>query len=226
MSQLVLLRHGESMWNAANVFTGWVDVPLSSKGIEEALKAGDVLADIDFSAVFVSELDRAMATAMLALSKTRTGKTPVVMHTEGDRREKWATIYSEKMADLIIPVYRDWSINERYYGELQGRNKAEMAKEFGADQVHLWRRSYDVQPPNGECLKDTADRTLPYFQGKIVPELKSGNVLVVAHGNSLRAIVMYLDHLTPDQVPKLEIPTGKPIIYGYQEGGFERNRSS
>ena len=224
MGQLVLLRHGESMWNRENMFTGWVDVPLSEQGIQEALKAGEELADIDFSVIYVSTLDRAMATAMICLSKTHTGKTPVIIHDEeADRREKWAKIYSDKMNSKIIPVHRDWHLNERYYGELQGKNKKEMVDEYGADQVHIWRRSFDVRPPKGECLKDTADRTIPFFKETIMSQLASNkNILVVAHGNSLRSIVMYLDNLSSDEVVDLEIPTGVPLIYHYDRGGFSK----
>jgi 2,3-bisphosphoglycerate-dependent phosphoglycerate mutase len=131
----------------------------------------------------------------------------------------WTTIYSESMNDNIIPVYRDWHLNERYYGELQGKNKAETAREYGDEQVHLWRRSYDVPPPAGECLKDTAERTIPFFKEKIMPQLENGsNVLIAAHGNSLRSIVMYIENLTKEQVLSLEIATGKPLMYEMQNG--------
>lgn len=189
MATLVLLRHGESQWNRENRFTGWVDVPLSPKGIEEALRAGDALksAGLHFDAAYTSALQRAQETLRLAL---------------------------ERLGQTGIPVVKDAALNERHYGDLQGLNKAETAKQFGDAQVHLWRRSYDIAPPHGESLKDTAARTLPYFHGQIVPALKAGrSVLVAAHGNSLRSIVMDLEHLTKEQVLELNLATGVPYVY-------------
>jgi 2,3-bisphosphoglycerate-dependent phosphoglycerate mutase len=222
MSKLILLRHGESVWNKKNVFTGWVDVPLSIKGIEEAITAGKQLADINFDLVFTSVQVRAIETAMLVLAQNQSAKTPVVIHSEGKMKD-WATIYSKDMIENIIPVYRDWHLNERYYGELQGLNKAETAKIYGDEQVHLWRRSYDVPPPKGECLKDTAARTIPFFKETILPALKDGkNVLLSAHGNSLRSIVMSIDGLNTKDILKLEIPTGRPIVYEYLHDELKR----
>ena len=222
MAQLVLIRHGESMWNKKNVFTGWVDVPLSTNGIDEALKAGDRLSDIAFDVVYTSVQIRAIQTAMIALARNKSDKTPVVVHTEGKMAE-WTGIYSEEMKMNIIPVYRDWHLNERYYGELQGKNKAETAEAYGKEQVHLWRRSYDVPPPKGECLKDTAERTIPFFTEKILKNLGEGkNVLVSAHGNSLRSIVMYIENLSREEVLDLEIPTGSPILFDFSDGKLSR----
>jgi 2,3-bisphosphoglycerate-dependent phosphoglycerate mutase len=223
MGKLILLRHGQSVWNMKNVFTGWVDVPLSSTGIHEAIKAGEKLANIDFDVVFTSVQVRAIETAMLALAQNHSDKTPVVIHDEGKMKD-WATIYSDDMKKKLIPVYRDWHLNERYYGELQGLNKAETAKVYGDEQVHQWRRSYDVPPPNGECLKDTAERTIPYFKEQILKALAGGkNVLVSAHGNSLRSIVMFIDDLSEKEVLALEIPTGQPIVYEYSAGKLIRS---
>ncbi len=222
MSKLVLLRHGESVWNKKNVFTGWVDVPLSPNGIDEAINAGKELSEVNFDLVFTSVQVRAIETAMIALAQNASDKTPVVIHDDG-KMNKWAVIYSEEMKKNIIPVYRDWHLNERYYGELQGLNKAETAEVYGKEQVHQWRRSYDVPPPNGECLKDTAGRTIPFFKERIMSELAEGKcVLVSAHGNSLRSIVMYIDGLSEEEVLKLEIPTGKPIIYDHEDGKLTR----
>lgn len=222
MAKLILIRHGESMWNKKNVFTGWVDVPLSINGIDEALKAGDRLSDIAFDVIYTSVQIRAIQTAMIALTRNKSNKTPVVVHTEGKMAE-WTGIYSEEMKMNIIPVYRDWRLNERYYGELQGKNKAATAQSYGKEQVHLWRRSYDVPPPNGECLKDTAERTIPFFTEKILRDLSEGkNVLVSAHGNSLRSIVMYIENLSREEVLDLEIPTGSPILFNYEEGKLSR----
>ncbi|MBN1180685.1 MAG: 2,3-bisphosphoglycerate-dependent phosphoglycerate mutase [Bacteroidales bacterium] len=222
MAQLILLRHGESVWNKKNVFTGWVDVPLSSNGINEAIKAGEQISDIEFDIVYTSVQVRAIETAMIALAQNKSSKTPVVLHEEG-KMKSWTHIYSQEMSKSVIPVYRDWHLNERYYGELQGKNKAETAKQYGNEQVHQWRRSYDIPPPNGECLKDTAERTIPFYKEQILPQLENGkNVLVSAHGNSLRSIVMYIENLSKEQVLDLEIPTGKPILYEFKNGKLEK----
>ena len=191
MPYLVLVRHGESQWNLEDRFTGWVDVPLSKKGIQEAEKAGELLKKegIHFEKAYTSELQRAQNTLKIIL---------------------------EKLGQTGAPVEKSQALNERHYGELQGLNKAETAKKFGEAQVKLWRRSYDVSPPGGESLKDTAARTLPYFESKVMNDLKTGkNVLVSAHGNSLRSIVMSLEKLTKEQVLELNLATGVPILYQF-----------
>ena len=189
MSLLILLRHGQSQWNLENRFTGWVDVPLSELGEEEARSAGKKLKDYPIDVAYTSVLKRATHTLTLALENA--GKTGVV-------------------------IIKDKALNERHYGDLQGLNKEETAKKFGADKVLIWRRSYDVAPPGGESLKDTAARTLPYFKAVIGPELAKGkNVLIAAHGNSLRSIVMEIEKLTPEEILKVEIPTGVPIVYAF-----------
>jgi len=191
--KLVLLRHGESQWNLENKFTGWVDVPLSSKGEKEAHEAGRKLKSIPFNCAYTSLLKRAIDTLNIAMKET--GQTS-------------------------IPVIRDQALNERHYGDLQGLDKAETAEKFGADQVKLWRRSYDIAPPGGESLKDTKARSWPYYQKEIAPKVKEGqNVLVAAHGNSLRSIVMELDHLDEKQILELEIPTGVPLVYDFDDKG-------
>ena len=220
MGKLILLRHGESVWNQKNVFTGWVDVPLSVKGIAEATEVGKKMADISFDAVFTSVQIRAIETAMIALAQNKSQKTPVIIHTDGKMAE-WAGIYSPEMRSNIVPVYRDWHLNERYYGELQGQNKAETAALYGDEQVRLWRRSYDIAPPHGEGLKDTAERTIPFFNEKIMLLVKEDkNILVSAHGNSLRSIVMFIENLSKEEVLKLEIQTGSPIVFSYKDGGL------
>lgn len=217
-SKLILMRHGQSLWNKLNIFTGWVDVPLSQEGIEEAIKGGEKIKDIPIDVIFTSALIRAHMTLFLAMLKHSSKKTPVFQHKEGNMKN-WGKIYDEKLAKEIIPIYYSWHLNERMYGELQGKNKVEIAKQFGEEQFKLWRRSYDVAPPNGESLKMTAERTLPYFKKEIIPFLEKGkNVFVSAHGNSLRSIVMYLDNLSAEEVVKLEIPTGDPLIYLYDNG--------
>ena len=193
MGKLILLRHGQSTWNLENRFTGWIDVPLTEQGKKEAEEAGKLLRDIPIDLAFTSVLVRAIDTLRIALKAA---------------------------GQENVPVQYDKALNERMYGDLQGLNKAEMAKKFGEEQVKLWRRSYDVAPPNGESLKDTAARAIPYFKEVILPEVKAGKtVLVSAHGNSLRAIVMYLDNLTKEQVLELNIPNGVPIIYEIDEEG-------
>ena len=193
MGHLVLLRHGESQWNLENRFTGWVDVPLSPRGVQEAKNAGEKLRPYRFDRAFTSVLQRANETLRLALE--------VIGQTE-------------------IPTERDKALNERMYGELQGLNKAETAKKYGEDQVKIWRRSYDVRPPGGESLKDTAERVLPYYAKSIRPHLLSGEtILIAAHGNSLRALVMELEHLSREQVLELNIPTGAPLLYELDQGG-------
>ncbi len=187
MAQLILLRHGQSQWNLENRFTGWIDIDLSPKGEEEARRAGELLRDFQIDAVFTSVLKRAIRTAEIALQAA--GKDH-------------------------LPLIQDAALNERMYGDLQGMNKDEARRKFGAETVHLWRRSYDIAPPGGESLKDVQQRVVPYFQLHIAPLLKEGkNVLVVAHGNSLRALVAYLEQLSKEEILKLEIPTGVPIVY-------------
>ena len=223
MSKLILLRHGQSLWNKANLFTGWVDVPLSPEGIDEALSAGEALKEIPIDVIFTTPLCRAMMTTMLAMSRHSSKHTPVVLHPGEGKMESWGKIYSEEARSRCIPVITTWELNERMYGELQGLNKDETRSKFGVDQVAVWRRSYDTAPPHGESLAMTAARSIPYFEETIIPHLDQGrNVLISAHGNSLRSIIMYLDGLTKDQVTKLEIPTGVPIFYEYHEGNFSK----
>ncbi len=214
MIKLVLLRHGESTWNQENRFTGWTDVDLSSKGLEEAHEAGRLLRDgrYEFDLAYTSVLKRAIRTLWIAL---------------------------DELDQMWIPVVNSWRLNERHYGALQGLNKAETAAEYGEEQVRLWRRSYDVPPPalevddprfpgtderyrgltdaelpRSESLKDTVARFLPYWHETIAPSLRSGErVLIAAHGNSLRALVKYLDGISDDEIVGLNIPTGIPLVY-------------
>ncbi len=214
MIKLVLLRHGESQWNKENRFTGWTDVDLSEKGVEEAKEAGTVLKDngFEFDMAYTSVLKRAIKTLFFAL---------------------------DNMDQVWIPVIKSWRLNERHYGGLQGLNKAETAALHGEEQVKIWRRSYDVPPPalekvdarypghertyadvyerllpTTECLKDTVERFLPLWHSEIVPSLKSGKrVIIAAHGNSLRALVKYLDNVSETDILELNIPTGLPLVY-------------
>lgn len=191
MALLVLVRHGQSLWNLQNRFTGWVDVPLTDQGRTEARAGGTKIASYKFDVAYTSSLLRAQETLSIIL---------------------------ETIGQTKVPVIRDKALNERDYGDLCGLNKAETAKRHGDDMVKLWRRSYDVAPPNGESLKMTAARTLPFFDRAIMGDIKQGlNVLVVAHGNSNRSIVMELDKLSPDQVVALELATGVPRIYEFPD---------
>ena len=214
MHKVVLLRHGESIWNKENRFTGWTDVDLSEKGISEAVDAGRILKQegYTFDMAFTSVLKRAIRTLWIVL---------------------------DEMDLMWLPVYRDWRLNERHYGALQGLNKAEMAAQHGEDQVQIWRRSYDIRPPAlektderypgndpryknltaqelplTECLKDTVQRFVPYWRQTIEPVIRSGQrVIISAHGNSLRALVKYLDHIPDEEIVGLNIPTGMPLVY-------------
>jgi 2,3-bisphosphoglycerate-dependent phosphoglycerate mutase len=216
--KVVLLRHGESVWNKENRFTGWTDVDLSEKGVVEAQEAGKILKTEGFSfdLAYTSVLKRAIKTLNIVL---------------------------EEMDLLWLPVTKNWRLNERHYGALQGLNKAEIAEHHGSEQVHLWRRSYDVPPPaldedderfpgrdpryrdlerrelpHTECLKDTVERFLPYWHDEIGPTINSGKrVIIAAHGNSLRALVKYLDEISDEEIPALNIPTGVPLIYELDE---------
>ena len=192
---LVLVRHGQSEWNLKNLFTGWKDPGLTEKGIEEAKKAGEQLRDLKltFDIAFTSELSRAQKTLDLILAE---------------------------LGQTGLETIKDQALNERDYGDLTGMNKDEARKEFGEDQVHIWRRSFDVPPPGGESLKMTAERVLPYYRTEILPRVLQGKrTIVAAHGNSLRALIMELEKLTPEQILKRELGTGTPIIYRLNEDG-------
>ena len=193
MARLVLLRHGESQWNLENRFTGWVDVPLSPRGIQEAMNAGNTLRSFTFNRAFTYVLSRANETLRLVL---------------------------DIIGQPSIPIEKDKALNERMYGELQGLNKDETAKKYGEAQVKIWRRSYYVRPPGGESLQDTAARVLPYYEQTINPHLLKGEtILIAAHGNSLRALIMELEQLSRAQVLELNIPTGAPLLYELDGAG-------
>ncbi len=223
MGKLILMRHGQSKWNKMNLFTGWVDVPLSVEGIREAFEGGEKIKDIPIDIIITTTLVRAQMTAFIAMSVHSSGKVPVVLHPGEGKLEEWAKIHSPEAEAQTIPVIRCWELNERMYGELQGMNKAEMAEQFGPEQIKIWRRSFDVPPPEGESLKMTAARSIPYFKDKVIPLLHKGkNVFISAHGNSLRSIIMYLDGLSEAEVLELEIPTGEPIIYSFHNNQFNK----
>lgn len=221
--KLILLRHGKSDWNQKNRFTGWVDVPLSKEGIIEAQKAGRAISHLPIDVIFTSSLMRASMTAMIVMTEQSSHKTPVIMHPKEGRLGTWAKIYDSRAKEDVIPVYEAWEINERMYGELQGLDKDVARERFGADQVKRWRRSFETPPPNGESLEMTAKRSIPYFENQVVPLVHEGkNVLVSAHGNSLRSIVMHLETLSKEEVLNLEIPTGVPLVYSMEGKGWKK----
>lgn len=223
MVKLILMRHGESLWNQANLFTGWVDVPLSQKGVEESIEGGRLIKNEPIDRIFTSTLIRAQMTAMLAMMEHHSGKVPLIIHSKEGTLEEWSQIHSPSAQSKTIPVIRAWELNERMYGELQGINKKELAEKYGKEQVQIWRRSFDTPPPGGESLAMTASRSIPYFEKNILPCLERGeNVFVAAHGNSLRSIMMKLDGLSPEQVVALELATGSPVIYTYDKGQFKK----
>ncbi|KAK4747476.1 hypothetical protein SAY87_014062 [Trapa incisa] len=223
---LILIRHGESLWNEKNLFTGCVDVPLTKKGIEEAIEAGKRISNIPIDVIYTSALIRAQMTAMLAMTQHRRKKVPIILHDDNERARQWSQIFSEDTNKQSIPVIRAWQLNERMYGELQGLNKQETANRYGKEQVHEWRRSYDIPPPNGESLEMCAQRAVAYFKDEIEPSLICGkNVMIAAHGNSLRSIIMYLDRLSSQEVISLELSTGIPMLYIFKEGKFIRRGS-
>ena len=192
---LVLVRHGQSEWNAKNLFTGWKNPGLTETGVKEAISAGKLIKDekINFDTMYTSKLIRAQLT----------GNTILEIINQSD-----------------IPIIKDIALNERNYGSLAGLNKDDARKKWGEEQVHIWRRSYDVPPPDGESLKNTAERVLPYFNKEILPKVVSGsNILIAAHGNSLRSLIMQLDELSKEEILNLEIPTGAPIKYIFDEHG-------
>ncbi|KAL3621711.1 2,3-bisphosphoglycerate-dependent phosphoglycerate mutase 1 [Castilleja foliolosa] len=212
-SVLILLRHGESMWNEKNLFTGCVDVPLTSKGVEEAIEAGKRISNYPLDVIYTSALIRAQMTTMLALTQHRCMKVPIIKHHETEQAKTWSQIYSECTKKESIPVIEAWQLNERMYGDLQGLNKQETAEKYGKEQVHNWRRSYHVRPPNGESLEMCLGRAVTFFKEHIEPELLSGkHVMVVAHANSLSVI-------------NLELSTGVPMLYIYKQGNFIRRGS-
>jgi 2,3-bisphosphoglycerate-dependent phosphoglycerate mutase len=218
-SKLILMRHGRSSWNRQNIFTGCVDIPLDEKGVEEAIAAGNQIKDIPIDVIYTSTLIRAQMTVVLALMNHSSGKVPVFVDPQDIEHADWAKIHCPKTELTTIPAHRHWELNERYYGDLQGMNKAEMTAEFGENQVQLWRRSFTVKPPNGESLEDTAARTLPFFEKAIVPYIKNNQtVFIAAHGNSLRSIIMELEKISKEDIVSLEIPTGIPMIYTYEQG--------
>ena len=198
---LILVRHGQSEWNEQNLFTGWKDPGLTELGIKEAKNAGSLISDkgIQFDEMFTSMLVRAQDTGAIIL---------------------------DSINQQNIPITKNQALNERNYGSLAGLNKDDARKKWGEEQVHIWRRSFDIPPPEGESLKDTAERVLPYFHEYIMPKVIQGlSILVAAHGNSLRALIMKLDLISSEDIVKLEIPTGAPIQYEFNQNGEVVNKT-
>ena len=215
MSKLVLVRHGQSQWNLENRFTGWIDVPLSKKGLDEAISAGKKLKDYEFDTMYVSHMLRAIQTLHYILIESNSKRTPIIYH-EDKRIHDWEHHTGDLESE--IPIFMSVDLAERYYGDLQGLNKQKTREEYGDEQVHRWRRSFDVNPPNGESLKNTCERTTPYYEKYIMKDVQEGKtVLVSAHGNSLRAITMFVENISEQEIPKVEIPTGVPIVYTFDE---------
>jgi len=222
MAKLILIRHGQSLWNAENKFTGWVDVPLGEQGRAEATIASCKLKDYRVRVCFTSLLFRAIETAIVILTEVDDicdGRVPIIKHgTEDKDWHGWDQYQGD--CDRELPVYPTAKLDERYYGELQGLNKAETAAKFGNAQVQQWRRSYAVAPPGGESLADTVKRTVPFFRDRILPHLITGdNVLIAAHGNSLRAIIKHLENLSEEAIVNVELGTAIPIIYDIDAQG-------
>lgn len=213
----MLLRHGQSEFNRLNLFTGWLDVGLSTLGIKEATTAGEKLKDIRIDSIFTSSLTRAQQTAMLFMTATNNNPAVITSKTEHNQ----SPVETDISTDNYTPMICDWRLNERHYGKLQGMNKQEAAEIFGKEQVALWRRGFDTPPPEGESLKMTLARVTPALKDLILPKLaENQNILVVAHGNSLRSLVMEIENISPEDIVNLEIATAKPIIYNFAEGKF------
>ena len=216
MSRLFLVRHGQSIWNLQNRFTGWVDISLSRQGVIEAQQAAALLINERFDVAFTSTLLRAQDSLYEILRQNHYCEQYVRVH---EKSSEWYQHFTPVKGDASeLKIHVSEKLNERYYGDLQGLDKDWASQHYGVEQVHLWRRSYDVPPPNGESLQMTAARTLPYYQQRIVPHLQNGeDVLISAHGNSLRSIIMHIEQMTPQQIINYELATGAPHLYLFDD---------
>ena len=210
--RLFLARHGQSIWNAQNRFTGWIDVPLSQLGMQEAIELGEHLREQDINVIYTSRLMRSSMTALLAM--VHLGKESCIMHEDAR--------YETTLDTALIPVYMTEAFNERHYGILQGHNKDKMIAIHGSTQIQQWRRSFREAPPQGESLYDTKMRAVSVFVKDVIPLLSTHNVLICAHGNSLRALIMHIESLSEVEIPLLEIATGQVRAYDYHEGVFTK----
>ena len=221
MASLVLVRHGESRWNLSNRFTGWIDVPLSENGIREAHACARHCDTFDFSAAYTSKLERAHLTLFILLAKQN--RTGIVQHEHDAKYYRW-TEHSNGYGTSEIPVFESTALNERYYGALQGLDKDEAVKRYGAERVLTWRRGYHARPPGGgECLEDTLKRAQPYLVKQILPRVRKGeDVLVVGHGNTLRTAIKYLEGISDDDIAFLDLPKAHPLVYSFVRGKWKR----
>ena len=221
MSTLVLVRHGESRWNQCNRFTGWIDVPLSENGMAEAERCAVHCKQFDFSAAFTSKLERAHGTMFITLSKQN--RTGIVQHEHDAKYYRWIK-HSNGCGVGEIPIYESTALNERYYGSLQGLDKDQAIKKYGAGKVLAWRRGFHARPPGGgESLEDTFNRVVPYVRKTIFPRVRRGEqVLVVAHGNTLRAVVKYLEKISDADIALLDLPEAQPLVYKFVKGAWKR----
>lgn len=219
MGKLIIIRHGQSIWNKENLFTGWEDIPLSTKGVREAKQAGKILKKIKFDMIFTSNLIRAQQTLFEILKENEKVTHYLMAHDDDSKMFNKYLNKNYKKENYVI-IRSNNALNERHYGDLQGFNKEEMAKKVGEEQVKIWRRSYDVPPPNGESLKDTYKRTIPYFKKNILKHLKDNKtILIAAHGNSLRAIIKHIENVSDNDIPNYELKTGVPIQYNFNSEG-------
>lgn len=217
---LVIVRHGQSRFNELNIFTGWLDVPLSEKGIMEAHKVADHCKKFDYDAVFTSHLKRAHETLTIILSKQE--KMGVFQH-QGDEKYNIPDNIDPKLNSKLLRIYSDNSLNERAYGNLQGLDKQKATQIYGESRVAIWRRGFTERPPGGESLRDVYERAIPYLKKTIVPRLKKGEtILVVGHGNTLRAVIKFLENISDDKIPFISLPLGLPLVYEYKNGKMTR----
>jgi len=217
---LVIVRHGQSRFNELNIFTGWLDVPLSEKGIEQAHSVSTHCENFDYDVVFTSHLKRAHETLSVILSKQI--KIGVFQH-QSDKQYDISDNLDSELSKNILKVYTDKTLNERSYGTLQGMNKEKAREVYGEEQVFNWRRGYTDKPPEGESLKDVCERAVPYFEKTVIPHLESGETcLIVGHGNTLRALIKFLENIEDEKIPFVNLPLGRPLVYEYINGSFKR----
>lgn len=218
MGYLIFVRHGESRWNKSNRFTGWVDVPLSELGVKEAMASAVELCNLKIHIAFTSTLRRAQETLLIILSMQCL--TGVFQHTRDKEKKRYQYVNQSHAKD--IPIYSNPLLNERHYGDIQGMNKQQARRKYNSEKVFQWRRSFEKRPPHGESLEDVYKRAVPFFRKNILQKAKKNNIIVSCHGNTLRALIKYLENIPNDKIPHLELPYGKPIIYQYEKGKLVR----